>query len=296
AVAGTGAASLGAEHPNVRIYLAADRIRKHRLGTMFSQLLQAIPQWAEVLGTTGIDPIRDFDHILLSGPQMRDPSYVVVTLDYNLSAAKMGETVRRVSAAAPGGRRLKDAPVPAWVIGQRGERIAALHPKRRLLVIVPRAAEDKLGAVKKMRGFERSTDRIIALYIVTPWRAFRGTGFRFPESVKWLRLVLLPTDEDDQFLLQVEAEDASADAAAKDALQLGADLELVRVIDLGDIPFFGKQVELIGRPEIQVHGNRIHATAPVSEAQLRRIMKVIIPRLEAQGERRRAGGKGGGKG
>jgi hypothetical protein len=271
-----GPAGVAPQQPNVRIYLAADRIRKQAAGPLFAEMLVGIPEWNEVIGGTGIDPMRDFDHILVSGPQLRDPKLIVVALDFNVPTNRMKQAVERaMTKSSPPGAWLEGYPFPVASLGPDGYRRAVLLPQKHLLVLLPASAEDQIEQLKQVKPFRPSGKASIVMYMLTPWRAFRGTGFPVPKRIRWMRLTLTGVDTPagaaaGGYLLEVEAEDESAAAAAEDSRDLSKALEDVRVI-----PLLVKDVEIIGKPEFSVEGAMIHAKAEVSVHQVERIVKFV---------------------
>src|SRR5262249_24993980 len=83
-----GPTALKAEN-NVAITVASGLIRSHELGTQIGQLLTAIPQWKSSFEGTQLDPIRDFDHLYIAGPQLRDSRRVLAFMDYNVPQSKI---------------------------------------------------------------------------------------------------------------------------------------------------------------------------------------------------------------
>jgi len=277
AVAGALGAALQPDQPNVKVLLATDQIRKEPDGPLFGEMLVSIPQWQEVIGGTGIDPVRDFDHILFSGPQFRDPANVVAYFEYNVPAARMKEAIERVMArSTPPGEWLSGYPFPVASLGKDGYRRAVLLPAKRLLVLLPASAEDQIDRLKSVPPFRKSGESSIVFSLVTPWRAFAGTGFPLPERIARMRLKLTPINSPagraaDGYTLDVEAEDESAEAATEDAKIVADGLETVRVIPM----VFLKDVEIIGKPVFSTDGAMIRAHATVSGTQVEHIVKVV---------------------
>lgn len=275
AVAG-GPGGVTPKHPNVRVLIAADLVRKHPVGAMFSEMLALIPEWTELVGGTGIDPIRDFNHVLVSGPQFRNPTHIVAVLDYTVSTAKMRQALNAIMARSkPPGQWLDGFKIPVASLGNKGYRRAALLADKKLLVLMPADAEEQIDGLAAIKPFKPSTDQSIVLFLVTPWRAFRGTGFEVPKRIAWMRLAMVAVDTPKGpgaggYTLTIEAEDESPEAAAEDARKLAAGIEEIRTVDLGVW-----RTEVIGKPTFSSDGNKIRATAAVSVEQVERIIKLI---------------------
>ena len=58
---------------NIRISLFMDRVRQHPMGSLLGHLLKSVYQWRDFFEPGGLDPVNDFDQMLVFGPQLRDP-------------------------------------------------------------------------------------------------------------------------------------------------------------------------------------------------------------------------------
>jgi len=278
AVAGAPSSLVGKD-PNVKILIAGERLRKYELGGMFGEVLAAIPQWQTFIGTSGIDPVKDVNHMLIGGPQLRDSRKVVVVLDMGVSEQKTRETVNGIiKRSNPPGKWLDGTPVPA-AMGQAagGERIFALVPGKHMIVVLPADAKDQLPKVKAIKPFDKSSKVGIALYMVTPANAFRGLPFQIPNTLKWMRINVIPTDDSGVDVV-LEAQDKDETLAREHAVQLEAIVEAVRKID---VPFLGSYEVLPPTPFVTV-GSLIRAETHVSRAKLILIMGEAKRRLKEQ--------------
>ncbi|MRG90577.1 hypothetical protein [Polyangium spumosum] len=287
AVAGS-AANVAAKNPNVQVLIAGDRIRKHELGTWFSRILVGIPQWQSFFKDTPIDPIRDLDHLLIAGPQFRDSRKVVAVMDFNVPEPKIRAAVDAiVKRSDPPGRWLEDTPVPAAIAkADKGERIFALVPGKRMLVVLPADAKGELAKVKSTKGFNKSSAVGIALSMVTPHRAFKGLPFQIPDTFKWLRLSVTPTDDGGADVL-LEALDKDAALAQKHADELGPIVEGFRKVE---IPFIGR-FEVLGPTPFTAEGDLVRATTHVTNKQLKYIMSAVEQQLAKQAKAAEEAGK-----
>ncbi len=289
-----GAAGIGAERPNVRIYFAADVLRQRpKLAETFGELLGAIPQWQQLLGGTGLNPIVDFDHILISGPQMRNPRWIVVALDYNVPHHKMRQAIDSVvRKSGAKGRWERRSGLEIAVIGKDAERRAVLSRAKRMMVVVPVEAEDQIDHIKSPKfKFKKSTGAGIVMHVITPWRAFMGSKVRMPKSIKWMRVRFRLKGSD--FEVEAEGQDESAEAATKH-------LKVLRE-EVDSLPKLGP-LRAFGEPSWEVKGDRIIARADVSSFQLRLILTGAksyvddIAKRAAKREKRKSKGKAKKKG
>lgn len=286
AVAG-GPARAATTDPNVQVLIASDRLRKHELGPAFGRLLTSIPEWKSFFDGTGIDPIRDFDHMLLSGPQFRDTRKVVAVLDYNVPPRKIRDAVDVVvQRSDPKGEWLKDLPVPAArARADRGDRVFALIDKARLLVVMPAEgkslgaeAQRRLAELEKKGRFNKSSSVGVVLHIVTPRNAFKGGPIEVPESLRWMRLYVTPLP-DGGVDLALEALDATPDLAARHATELSEAIERLRKPDLGILSTFGS-VELFEPVKLEAKGPLLVGKLHVTNMQVRAVMGAVDKALQ----------------
>jgi hypothetical protein len=298
AVAG-GPGQVVTEHPNVRIFIAADVVRGHKsLARLFSDMLVKIPQWRELLGDTGLDPIRDFDHILMSGPQMRDARLIEVTADYRMPHARVRAAIERVMRRSdPPGEWLSHPDLMVGTLGDKGHRRVVLLPEKRMIVVLPAQAQDQIPRLKERRPFDRQREVAIALKILTPWRVFIGTKYALTKSLAWLRLQLRPGKGSEHEVV-MDLEDESEEVAHKTAEKLRADLELLRAVPLSAeqagaaglgliFKGIGERSRNFGDPVFAVSGKLIRIRTSITDAQLRRIIEFALHKFDALEEKRK---------
>lgn len=280
------------KNPNVQVLIASDRIRQHDLGKWFGRILVTIPQWQGFFKDTPIDPIRDLDHVVIAGPQFKDSRKVVAVMDFNIAEPKIRESLDLIiKRSNPPGKWLDKAPVPAaQAKADNGDRIFAMVPGKRMLVVLPADAKDKLAQVKGIKPFNKSSAEGIVLSMVTPHRAFKGLPVAIPDTLKWMRLSVTPTPDGGANLL-LEALDENAISARDHAEKLGALIESIRQVD---IPLIGK-FEIIGPTSFTSDGDLIRATSHVTNKQLRYIMSKAEQDLARQAKEAEAKASKSGK-
>ncbi|MEJ7728347.1 MAG: hypothetical protein WKG00_03950 [Polyangiaceae bacterium] len=277
---------LATTDPNVQVLIASDRIRKHPLGASFGRLLTTIPEWKSFFEGTELDPIRDVDHVLIAGPQFRDSSKVVAVMDYNLPEARVKQAIDVVvQRSDPPGAWLDDSPVPAAVArADGGDRIFAMVPGKHLLVVMPADAREQLGKLKSAGTFNKSSTVGIAVSMVTPARAFKNTPVPVPESLKWMRLAVIP-GSDGGAEVMLDLMDESEASATEHAAEMGRAIEAIRKPDLGIFAGLAS-IELFGPVSTTTEGAMIRLGTRISEGQLRRIMTWVEAELTRIGQRR----------
>ncbi|WP_437785916.1 hypothetical protein [Sorangium sp. So ce1097] len=271
---------LASKDPNVQVLIAGDRLRTHELGAWFGRILTTIPEWQSFFTDTGVDPIRDIDHLLIAGPQLRDSSKVVAVLDYRAPEDAMRAAVN-VIVERSNGSWIEDAPVPAArATAERHERIFAMVPDRRLLVVLPAEEEDQLSKLKSMKGFNKSSAAGIVVSMLTPANAFRGVQ-ALPRSLAWMRLTVTPT-KDGGADLALTAGDESAEKALEHAQELTRTLNAIRTINLGIT-----RIDVVDEVTFNTDGKVIWTKLHVTNRQLKLIMGFVEQALRDQAAARK---------
>ncbi|WP_159397165.1 hypothetical protein [Sorangium cellulosum] len=266
---------LASKDPNVQVLIAGDRLRSHELGEWFGRILTTIPQWQSFFQDTAIDPIRDIDHMLIAGPQLRDSSKVVAVMDYRASEETMRAAVD-VVVQRSNGAWIEDAPVPAArATAEQSERIFAMVPEKRLLVVLPAEEEDQLSKLKAMKPFNKSSAVGIVISMVTPANAFRGV-YAVPRSLAWMKLTVTPT-KDGGADVAILAGDASPEEARVHARELTKTLNALRTLNLGIT-----KLDVVDEVTFNAEGKDIWAKLHVTNRQLRLIMGFVEQALKDQ--------------
>ncbi|MEO7331847.1 MAG: hypothetical protein ABI193_24945 [Minicystis sp.] len=269
---------ISAKDANVQVLISSKVLRKHPLGASFSRLLLLLPSWRQFFADSPIDPIRDLDHVLITAPRFRDDSSkMVAVMDFNLPEAKIKAAIDSV-VTRTNGEWMSDTPVPAARARiAAGDRIFAIVPGKKLLVVLPLDAKDQLAGLKQTKGFRNSATGIV-ISLVTPSRAFAGL-FPVPESIKSLRVLVTPT-ADGGADVALEAVDKSPEEAQKHAADLTQAIEQVRVIDA-----VVTKIVVLDHTEFVAEKEVIKARVHVSDRQLMLIMGSVEQRVKEENQR-----------
>jgi hypothetical protein len=264
-VALSGAAGRIADaNANVRLIVYTERIRNQPLGPRVGTLLGQAPQWRDFFGPAGLDPIKDVDRILIAGPQLRDSSQVVAVLKHNVSEGRMKQALDAIVHRDPTNGGWLDAGVPAATAkADRAERVFVMPAPGIVVVTPPSAAKSALALGAKTRFPGPKGQEIMTAYVVTPSRAFRGVPFRVPESIKWVKVQVLP-GVDGNATAELVAEDESEESAKTNAEQIQRALE---ALTQHELPFLGR-VRLVERITFTSQGKMIYASVVVTPRQL----------------------------
>ncbi len=269
-------------HANVRLIIYNDRIRHHPLGKRIGALLENVDQWHDFFGPAGLDPIADFDRILIAGPQLRDSSNVVAVLRYNTSEQRMRKALDALVSrdSAQGG--WLDAGVPAArARGDNAERTFVLPAPHILVVTPPSAEKSALSLSPKTRFPNPQGDVALSVYVNTPWRAFIGINYKVPRSIAWVRMQITPTP-DGGATATVIAQDESADAAKRDADYLTKSINAVTQVNLGVLgAILGhKQIKLIEPVSFTANGKRIDGLVRATPKELAALLEAVAAKAQ----------------
>lgn len=275
---------LAGKDPNIQILIAGDRLRTHPLSEAFGKVLRAIPEWKDFFGTTNIDPIKDFDHMLLAGPKFKDDSSkVVAIMDYNRPDGEMKSAVNQIVTNAKG-EWLKDAPVQAaQAKTNKADRIFALLPEKNLIVVLPAKEKDQLKKLKSLKSFNKSSPVGIALSMVNPARPFSKI-FKLPDSLKWLRLALIPTSDGGADVTIETLDSAASDDVKTHAKDLTTAYDLARAT--ARIEVATMQIEFLPKAVFVADGNLIRTSTHFTRSQLMAIIVAAREDFEERAQKR----------
>jgi hypothetical protein len=279
------------DNANVNLLIVTERIRKHPLGPRIGALLVNFPQWSSFFASGEIDPVRDFNRILVVGPQFRRSADVVAILEHDLPQPALRGAIDRLVQRPPKGRWLRAKFPAARAYADRAERVFAMTAPH-VLVVAPPQLEQQLLAAPPTAFPNPEGDAALVLHIKTPWRALMGLPFRLPESIAWLRMDLVPLN-DGSVQVHITGADADARLASEHAQTLSAALNAVTNPDLGALgALVGlRSIAFIDKIQFRAHGDRISGEVRISPRQLERLM-VYTEELVASWTGRRAGAAG----
>jgi len=276
-----GAGEIADSNANVRLFIYADVVRNHPIGEEVSALMKVTPQWKDFFGPSAIDPIEDVDRVLIAGPQLRDSSQVVAVVQHRLSEERIDQAfdtlVRRKGSWVDREARLARADA------DRASRLFSA-PNKEVVVVAPPQLEKQLRELGASTRFPK-TDGLVALsaYIVTPANVAKGTMVRLPDSLKWARIDLRPSD-DGGGVLKILAEDEDARSAKSTVRQLVQLLSQITIVESakkkrssGGFAFLGELITSQFKVKVQTmkftsEENRIEGTIEFTQAQLLDLM------------------------
>jgi len=261
---------------NVRLIVFGDRIRRHRVGALIGDLLGAVDQWRAFFKTAGLDPIKDIDRMLISGPQLRESSKAVIVLRHRATETRIHQAIDSlVKADKQGGQWLEPGIAKAKV--DRADRVFAQTGPGVVLVGPVGMEVQAKQLFGKLRFPNPEGNEVLSVFLRTPYRAFKGIPFDMPESITWVRMKLSPGPRDG-VVAELEAQDESAASALSHARQFEGALDAVTRIKLP-----GPLARLLGKSEKRLiesisftaRGDRIIGRVVATGSQLAPLLESI---------------------
>ncbi len=201
----------------VRVLVNAEVIRTNPVGAKMGYLLRGIPQWDEFMSGTDIDPVRDTDWVLISGPSLVHTERDVILIHYSAPDATIDKAIDVVSKKYDRGGRF-DAGVPgvraSLAHADRAERVL-LRPQSRVLAVVPpnKAEEIARQLVSARVPLHNHPGEAVYVRVDNPHHPMP----EIPESITQLRLRVVPrADQGADLFLEGDTKDAATAAQAAD--------------------------------------------------------------------------------
>jgi hypothetical protein len=132
-------ASYVADDHQVVVRIDMEAVRSSALSADIGSLVRSYPTWRDLLGSSGIDPIRDFDRVLLAAPAVvSDRSIIVVR--HHLGNARVRDAVLQMASQRgqrPTWRDTEGFPVVEWPAQTAVPRLVVLTSDQELVVTTP---------------------------------------------------------------------------------------------------------------------------------------------------------------
>lgn len=205
----------------VMVVVNAEVIRKSPSGPTLAALLRRVDQWDQFMRGTDIDPVKDIDWIIISGPSIQNTTRDVVLIHYSASDAKVDHAMDVVAGNYPQGGAFDAGASGMKAVrsfSDGAERVV-LQPRPHVLAVVPTSAAAKVARQLAAANVPAHVRKGEALYlrVVDPHHPMP----QIPAELSELRLRIVPTDDDGADVL-LDGDTASAEAARKAAGEIQA--------------------------------------------------------------------------
>jgi hypothetical protein len=245
--------------PNVALVFWFTTIRDHPLGPLVGNLLACNAQWREFVGDL-IDPLRDLDGVMLTGPRMADTSKVTAIAQHRLEDGKINDVMTALGSLAR--KRGTGGVVPTGHAGMvavrfhadRADRVAFTHP-RNMIIVTPPEGFEQLRDEPEPLTLPAGQGKAMSLTMVNPWRPLRALGMRLPETLTEIR-VHLSAALDGGVNADIEFDDQDAALARAHAPEITAQARGAGGPFLSDLEFVAQDNHL----KAKTHLSRIAST------------------------------------
>lgn len=254
----------------VRVIVNAKVIRTNAVGAKMGYLLRGIPQWDDFMSGTDIDPVRDTDWVMISGPSLVHTERDVILIHYSAPDATIDKAIEVVSKKYDRGGRF-DAGVPGvratLAHADRAERVL-LRPQPGVLAVVPPNAAEKSARLLvsgKVALPASHAAEAVFVRVDNPHHPMP----EIPETITQLRLRVVPRPDQgaDVFLEGDTKDPASASQAADD----------VRSIFKRHNDWITSSVThgLLDHVEVTTEGTVVHAHLSASREQIETLVSLV---------------------
>jgi hypothetical protein len=278
---------------NVTLIVNIAVIRTNPVGARMGPLLYGLPQWNDFMkgSQATVDPIRDTDWILIYGPSLIHTDRDAVIVHYSIGDEVVDHAVESIAKRYDKGGAF-DAGVPGVKASlghaDNAERVF-LRGQPYVLTIVPKDKAHDFARLMKRSSIQPKVrpGEALRLVVKDPWKQISIPGLKFSQSLKEIRLWIVPRASDGGADVQVEG-DCTDEASATDAADALSDLIkrqnslVVRAATRG----------LLNNAKVEANGTHINSHVSASQEQLEALLQGVGAMLGATIQP--AGGGGGG--
>lgn len=150
------------EDDGVVMRLVMTRVRTSTLSADIGSLVRSYPTWQELLGRSGIDPVRDFDQVLVTAPESINRGGTML-VGHHLGNAAIREAVLTMSVergSRPEWRQIDGFDVVDWPAPTDPPRLVVLTGEHELVVTTAEQL-DRVIAVAHDHRLRRVADEMI---------------------------------------------------------------------------------------------------------------------------------------
>lgn len=268
---------------SVVMRLDMERVRASSLSREISAQVRGYETWRNLLGASGIDPVRDFDRVLATAPgSVVGESILLVR--HHLTNAQVRESVLNMSverSERPAWRQMDGFDVVDWPADTDPPRVVVLTAENELVVCTPSMVERVIEVAHDHR-LRREADetvepelqlaeRVIATVNVSELTETTRSRIQHPPDAFEVELT---DDAEEQGRLHIRANGQYADAAQAEAARayfadqrdFYAGQMLVRAVGL-DRP--------LREAEITAEGPTLNARASFTEEEVERVLGLL---------------------
>jgi hypothetical protein len=206
--------------PAVTMGLWFGSLRDNPLGKQLTELAACDREWKRFLDQ-GIDPLNDFEGVLVVGPGLMDSNQLTAAVRHNLSAERVHGVMQTLVEESGDNGRWLASDVASARLG-RNQRVL-LPQQKDLFFVTPSKGWEALHRVKEPLRVPSAEGRTASLVLVNPNRVLERVGLTLPKRISEMRLEAF-ANADQSVDLKVELEATSAEAAKQEASRVSAQM------------------------------------------------------------------------
>jgi hypothetical protein len=261
---------------NVTLLVNISVIRTNPVGARMGPLLYGIPQWNDFMkgSQVAVDPIRDTDWILIYGPSLIHTDRDAVIVHYSASDDVVDLAVESIAKRYDKGGAF-DAGVPGVKASlghaDNAERVF-MRVQPHVLTIVPKDKATDFAKVLKRAPIAPRVRQgeAMRLTVKDPWKQISVPNLKFSQSLKEIRLWIVPRASDGGADVFVEGDCADEESASDSADALTDLIKrqnslVVRAATRG----------LLNNAKVTADGKQIKSQLSVSQEQLEALLQGI---------------------
>ncbi len=276
-----------AEDHTVVMRLDMARVRESSVSSDIASLVRSYPTWQELLGSSGIDPVRDFERVLVTAAASRGSDAGTMLVRHRLTNERVREAVLSMAVdrgTQPAWRQVDGFDVVDWPARTEVPRVVVITAEHELVVTT--AAElDAIVAVAHDHRLRREGDAVVepalqlepgviaSLRVDELSERWRSRIEHPPERLE-AELRDAPTEGGDPGRMSIAARGTYADAAGAEAARAWfvqqrdfyAGQMLVRAVGL-DRP--------LREAQIVAEGERVNIDASFTKEEVQRVLGLL---------------------
>jgi hypothetical protein len=268
---------------NVTLLVNIAVIRTNPVGARMGPLLYGIPQWNDFMkgSQSTVDPIKDTDWILVYGPSLIHTDRDAVIVHYSAPDAVVDQAVESIAKRYDKGGAF-DAGVPGVKASlghaDNAERVF-MRVQPHVLTIVPKDKATDFAKVLKRAPIAPRVRQgeALRLTVKDPWKQISIPNLKFSQSLKELRLWIVPRANDGGADVYVEG-DCTDEEAALDSADALTDL----IKRQNSIVIRAATRGLLNNAKVTADGTHIKTQLSVSQDQLEALLQGVAAFLGVQ--------------
>ena len=178
----------------VTIVLDCAVIRSHPLGARVMSTLATLPEWKQFASGADLNPARDVDTVLVTGPSLIDARRDAVVVHYSARDADVERAILSLTSQRTGSDSTDptlDVGIPAvraWRLSAGGYQRVFLRGADQILVVAPAKHANAYARALASGSLQATTVRgeALSLHATTPGRSWRFIPATISEMRAWV--------------------------------------------------------------------------------------------------------------